>query len=270
MSGHSKWNNIKHRKGAADARKSKLFSKLAKYIMVAARNGGGNLAENLRLRYAVDRARAESMPKDSIERAIKKGMGAIQGAELTELTYEGIGPGGVSLIIEVLTDNRNRTSGEMRHVLEKRGGSLGKSNSVAWKFERRGVLALARDEVEEEELFDVAIDAGADDIEQDGDNFEIYTSPDDLDKVRRSLQQFIEKKRGAGEKKWGEAEDARPIFTRNELRYVPQSTIAVSDVQQARQILLLLEKIEDHDDVQNVYCDFDIPDDIMEEITCDS
>ena len=143
MAGHSHWKSIKHKKGAADAKRGKVFSKLAKLITVAARHGGGNPADNLRLRYAIDKARAESMPKDSVERAVKKGTGELQGAELVELTYEGIGPGGISLIVEVLTDNRNRTGGEIRNILERRGGALGKANSVLWKFDRKGILEVS-------------------------------------------------------------------------------------------------------------------------------
>lgn len=267
MAGHSKWNNIKHRKGAADARKAKLFSKLAKYIMVAARNGGGNLGENLRLRYAVDKARAESMPKDSIERAIKKGTGELQGEELSELTYEGIGPGGTSIIIEVLTDNRNRTGGEIRHLLEKKGCSLGKTNSVIWKFDHKGVLSVSREDVTEEELFEIALEAGADNIEEEDTGYSITSSPENLDHVRRTLEGHIEEKRGTGEKKWGESEDDRPIFFRNELTYIPQNPIPIEDPEKARQVLDILGDLEDHDDVQNVYCDFDIPDGILETIS---
>lgn len=266
MSGHSKWNNIKHRKGAADARRSKLFSKLAKYVMVAARNGGGNPAENLRLRYAIDRARAESMPKDSIERAVKKGTGEIRGEDLSELTYEAIGPGGVSVIIEAVTDNRNRTSGEIRNLLEKKGGSLGKTNSVAWKFDRRGVLGISRDEVGEEELFEAAIEAGAENIDEEGNSYCVYASIEDLEAVRGVLQDLIERKRGKGEKQWGKTEDERPFFTRNEVLYIPQASIPITDAGLARRVLDLLGDIEDHDDVQNVHSDFDIPENIMEQV----
>lgn len=267
MAGHSKWANIKHRKGAADARKSKMFSRYAKYIMVAARNGGGNPAENLRLRYAIDGARAESMPKDSIDRAIKKGTGELQGEELVELTYEGIGPGGISFVIDVLTDNRNRTGGEIRHLLEKRGASLGKSNSVLWKFDRKGILGLSKSEHDEEELFEVAIEAGSDNIEEEGDDFCVYSSPDDFESVRSALQDLVETKRGTGgEKKWGEADDDRPVFTRNEMSYIPQNSLLIDDVEKARQVLNLMADIEDHDDVQAVYSDFDVPDAIAEQV----
>ncbi|MEM7236098.1 MAG: YebC/PmpR family DNA-binding transcriptional regulator [Planctomycetota bacterium] len=264
MAGHSKWANIKHRKGAADAKRSKVFSKLAKYIMVAARNGGGNPAENLRLRYAIDRAKAESMPKDSIERAVKKGSGELQGDDLSELTYEGIGPAGISVVIEVLTDNRNRTGGEIRHLLEKRGGSLGKANSVAWKFDRRGVFLVLKDDADEEELFEAAIEAGAENVEEEETGFTVLAELDNMEGVREALQKLIESKRGVGEeKKWGEAEDDRPIFGRSEIAYLPQNEIPVADLDKAKQILNLMGDLEDHEDVQNVFSDFDIPDDVL-------
>ena len=265
MAGHSKWANIKHRKGAADARKSKMFSKLAKYIMVAARNGGGNPQENLKLRYAIEKAKAGSMPKDSITRAIKKGIGELQGEAIEELTYEGIGPNGLSVIMEVLTDNRNRTGGEMRNMLEKRGGSLGKSNSVMWKFDRKGLLSISKEDVEEEELFEAAIEAGAENIEEADSSFEVETPPEDFERVRTALQAFLEKKRGIGEeKKWGETEDDRPIFGRSELIYKPQTPVVIDDKETAKASLNFLEDLEDHDDVQTVFSDLDVPDEIIE------
>lgn len=266
MAGHSHWKSIKHKKGAADARRGKLFSKLAKYIMVAARSGGGNPADNLRLRYAIDKARAESMPKDSIERAIKKGTGELQEDVLHELTYEGIAPGGTALVIEALTDNRNRTGGEIRNLLERRGGSLGKTNSVAWKFDRRGILGLSKSEVEEDELLEVALEAGAENLEEEEDCFCVYTLPEQFDKVRSSLQEFVKQKRGTGEKKWGEAEDDRPYFVRDELVYLSQNPVPIEDPAKARQVLDLLNEIEDHDDVQNVYSDFDIPEKVLQQL----
>ena len=270
MAGHSKWNNIKHRKGAADAKRSKMFSKFAKYIMVAARNGGGNPAENLRLRYAIEKARSQSMPKDSIERAIKKGTGELQGEDLSELTYEGMGPAGVSVICEVLTDNRNRTGGEMRNLFEKKGGSLGKTNSVMWKFDRKGLLGVLKEDAGEEELFEAGVEAGAENIEDAGESWEIHTPADQLDQVRSELQRFLEKKRGVGEeKKWGEAEDDRPLFSRNELVYLPQNPVEISDKDQAQKVLEFLGEVEDHDDVQNVYSDVDVPDEIFESIAAE-
>ena len=268
MAGHSHWKSIKHRKGAADARRGKIFSKFAKYIMLAARQGGGDPQDNLRLRYAIERARAESMPKDSIERAIKKGTGELQGEELAELVYEGIGPAGVTFVIEVLTDNRNRTGGEMRHLLEKRGGSLGKANSVLWKFEHRGVLGISTAEATEEDVLDAAIEAGAEDIVTEDDVVNVYTPVDGFDAVRGALGEFLESRRPKTEKKWGESDDAPPVFTRTELVYMPQATVAVSG-DKAKQVLELFSDLEDHDDVQNVFSDFDISEEILQAISAD-
>ncbi len=262
MAGHSKWNNIKHRKEAADNKRGKVFSKMAKLIMVAARAGGGNPNENLPLRYAIERARAESMPKDSIERAIKKGTGELEADEVVELTYEGICPGGVSVIVEALTDNRNRTGGEVRNLLEKRGGSLGKSNSVLWKFDRRGVLGVRAEEAGEEELFDVGIEAGAENIEEEDGVFYVYSKTDDFESVRGALQDLLEKKRERPDKKWGEAADDRPLFTKSEFAYLPQNPIAL-DAAKAKQVLDLIGELEDHDDVQNVYSDLDLTDEVL-------
>ena len=270
MAGHSKWANIKHRKGAADARKSKMFSKLAKYIMVAARIGGGNPQDNLKLRYAIEKAKAESMPKDSIARAVKKGTGELQADVIEELTYEGIGPHGLSVIMEVLTDNRNRTGGEMRNLLEKRGGSLGKTNSVMWKFDHKGLLSISKEDVEEEELFEEAIEAGAENIEELESCFEVEVSAEDLDRVRNALQAFLEKKRGIGEeKKWGETEDDRPIFERSELFYKPQNPVVIEDKETARAALTFLEDLDDHEDVQNVFSDLDVPSEIIEALAAE-
>ncbi len=266
MAGHSHWKSIKNKKGAVDAKRGKIFSKLAKLITVAARHGGGNPADNLRLRYAMDRARAESMPKDSIERAVKKGTGELQGEELVELIYEGIGPGGVSLVIEALTGNRNKTGGEIRNLLEKRGGALGKTNSVLWKFDRRGILGISLEDATEEEVFEAAIEAGADNVETEEGGIVVYTKVDDFEALRSTLQTFLEKKRQRPEKKWGESEDERPLFTRNEVIYIPQSPIPL-DGERAKQILSILNELEDHEDVQNVFSDFDIPAEVLEQIT---
>jgi YebC/PmpR family DNA-binding regulatory protein len=266
MSGHSHWSTIKHKKGAADAKRGKVFSKLAKYITVAARHGGGNPTDNLRLRYAIDKARAESMPKDSIDRAIKKGTGSLQGQELVELTYEAIAPGGVALIVEVLTDNRNRTGGEIRSIIEKRGGALGKANSALWKFDRQGIISIAAADATEEEVFEAAIEAGAENVEPAESSFDVSTKVEDFDKVRVALQAFVQKKRQKPDKKWGEAEDERPIFTRSDLVYLPKAPIRV-DGERAQQVLQLIEDLEDHEDVQNVYGDFDIPEEILQKFS---
>lgn len=268
MAGHSHWKSIKHKKGAADAKRGKVFSKFAKLIMLAARQGGGDPRDNLRLRYALDRARAESMPKDSIDRAVKKGSGELQGAELEELTYECIGPGGISFIIEAVTDNRNRTGGEIRNLFEKRGGSLGKTNSVLWKFERRGVLGVAAENTTEEELFDVSIEAGADDIVRGENEFTIYAKAENFEPVRVATHEMLQAKRNAGEKKWGKEEDDSPIFTRSEFLYVPQTAVPISG-SQAKQTLDILGELEDHEDVQNVFSDFDIAEDVLQELSAD-
>ena len=264
MAGHSHWKSIKHKKGAADAKRGKVFSKMAKFIMLAARQGGGDPRDNLRLRYAIDRARAESMPKDSIERAVKKGTGELQGEDLSELVYEGIGPEGVSFVIEAVTDNRNRTGGEMRNLLEKRGGSLGKSNSVLWKFERKGLLGVADDRCSEEELFETAIEAGAEDLLHEEGTFTVSAKVDDFESVRQAVQKLLEGKLG-GEKKWGEEEDERPLFVRSEFVYVPENSISIGP-NNAKQVLNLFGDLEDHDDVQQVYSDFDIAAEVIEQI----
>jgi YebC/PmpR family DNA-binding regulatory protein len=266
MAGHSHWKSIKHRKGAADAKRGKVFSKFAKLITVAARSGGGNPADNLRLRYAIEKARAESMPKESIARAIKKGTGELGGGQLEELTYEGIGPAGVSFVIEVLTDNRNRTGGEIRNLLENRGGSLGKSNSVLWKFDRKGILEVPASAVKEEEIFEASIEAGADDVVLEEGSFSIHTRPEDFDAVRSRLHDFLVAKRKKPEKKWGEEEDDSPVFTRSELAYLAQNPIAVSE-EKAEQVLSLFNDIEDHEEVQNVFSDFDISRETLEAIS---
>ncbi len=261
MAGHSHWASIKHKKGAVDAKRGKLFSKLAKNITVAARGGGGNPADNLRLRYAIDKARAESMPKDSIERAIKKGTGDLEGGSLEELVYEGIGPGGVSLIMDVLTDNRNRTSGELRAIFDKRGGILGKSGSVSWKFDRKGVLRFSRDLILEEQLYEVAIEAGAENITVDEESYVVTTKPADFDAVRSALQTALEARRPKQDKRRGEEEET-PIFSRLELERIPQVTVPV-DAQKAPQLLQLLSELEEHEDVQNVSSDFEISEEVL-------
>jgi len=265
MAGHSHWARIKHKKGATDIKRGKLFSKLAKNIMVAARMGGGNPADNLRLRYAIDDARAESMPKDSIERAIKKGTGELEGGNLEQLVYEGIGPGGVSLVLDVLTDNRNRTSSELRTLFDKRGGTLGKSGSVSWKFERRGTLQFSRDLIEEDELYEVAIEAGAENITTEEDCYILTTKPADFESVRQTLQKVLEERRPRPEKRRGEEED-KPVFSRCELELVPQNMVPV-DPGKAKVLLTLLNELEDHEDVQNVASDFDIPEEVLKEMS---
>ncbi len=237
MSGHSHWAGIKHKKAATDAKRGKLFSKMAKEIIVAARLGGGDLAMNIRLRHAIDKARAVSMPKDNIERAVKRGAGGGEGQDLVEITYEGYGPGGVALLVECLTDNTNRVFSEIRKVFDQAGGRLGKAGAVQWKFKTYGLLAVKKDEVEEDALLEMALEAGADDVTDQGDVFEILTPPERYYDVCRTL-------------------DERSVPTEvRELTKIAEAEIDV-DLGTAQKILRLMERLGDHDDVQNVYADF--------------
>ena len=249
MSGHSKWHSIKHKKGAADAKRGKLFSKLTRAIIVAAREGGGDPSGNLALQNAIEKARSYSMPKDNIERAIAKGAGeGTDAAEFATVIYEGYGPEGVAVIVEALTDNRNRTASEIRHAFTRHGGSLGATGAVAWQFERRGVVVVGADGVDEDELFLAAADGGAEDIERDGDVFEITSAPENLAAVRNAIE-------AAG----FTAESA-------ELSMVPKNTVAVEDATAAKRVMRLIEELEDNDDVQDVYANFDIPDQVLEAV----
>jgi YebC/PmpR family DNA-binding regulatory protein len=249
VSGHSKWSTIKHRKGAADAKRGKLFSKLSRAIMVAAKEGGVDPGSNLALQNAIEKARSYSMPKDNIERAIAKGAGeGTDGAIFETVVYEGYGPEGVAVIVEALTDNRNRTASEVRHLFSKHGGNLGATGAVAWQFERRGVVLVGADGVDEDELVLAAADAGADDVELDGTTFVVSASPDDLSSVRQALE-------GAGYS----LESAG-------LSMVPKTTVAIADESTAKQVVRLVEGLEENDDVQDVYANFDIPDAILESI----
>ncbi|HJU46962.1 MAG TPA: YebC/PmpR family DNA-binding transcriptional regulator [Gaiellaceae bacterium] len=249
MSGHSKWSSIKHKKGAADAKRGKLFSKLSRAIIVAAKEGGGDPANNLSLQNAIEKARSFSMPKDNIERAIAKGAGeGADGASFETVVYEGYGPEGVAVIVEALTDNRNRTASDVRHLFTKHGGNLGATGAVAWQFERRGVILVPADGVDEDELVLAAADAGADDVQLDGDTFEVSSAPEELSVVRESL------------------EDAGFTIESAALSMVPKTTVAVADESVAKKIVRLVEGLEDNDDVQDVYANFDIPADVLEAV----
>ena len=249
MSGHSKWSSIKHKKGAADAKRGKLFSKLSRAIIVAAKEGGADPANNLALQNAIDKARSYSMPKDNIDRAVAKGAGeGLDGASFETVVYEGYGPEGVAVIVEALTDNRNRTASDVRHLFSKHGGNLGATGAVAWQFERRGVILVAADSVDEDELVLAAAEAGAEDVARDGDTFEVSTLPEDLAAVREALD-------GGG----FHIESA-------ELSMVPKTTVAVGDASVAKKIVRLVEGLEDNDDVQDVYANFDIPVDVLEAV----
>jgi YebC/PmpR family DNA-binding regulatory protein len=239
MSGHSKWHSIKHKKGALDAKRGKLFTKLIKEITVAARSGGGDPSANARLRKAVSDAKGANMPNDTIERAIRRGTGEEEGVHYEEITYEGYGPGGVALMVESMTDNRNRTVAEIRHIFSKNGGNLGESGSVGWMFDKKGYIVVEKSAKQEEVLFELAIDAGADDLRDDEDNFEIITAPENFDAVLTAIK-------GAG---------IEPQVA--EIEMVPQNHIKLEG-QDARQMLKLMEALEDHDDVQKVSANFDI------------
>jgi YebC/PmpR family DNA-binding regulatory protein len=238
MSGHSKWSSIKHKKAAKDAKRGKLFTKLIKEITVAARNGG-DVNANPRLRTAVLTARASSLPNDTIERAIKKGSGQLEGQTLEEIDYEGYGPGGVAVMARVLTDNRNRTVSELRFLFNKHGGNLGEANSVGWMFQRRGVVHVDKGSVDEDQVMEVVLDAGAEDVSDAGESFEVVSSPESLETLRAAVEQ-------AGLK-----------LTSAEVTMVPKSTVHLSGPSAAA-ALKFLEALEDHDDVQNVSANLDV------------
>jgi len=249
VSGHSKWSSIKHKKGAADAKRGQLFSKLSRAIIVAAKEGGGDPAGNLALQNAIEKARSYSMPKDNIERAIAKGSGAdAEATSFETVVYEGYGPEGVAVLVEALTDNRNRTASEVRHAFTKFGGNLGTTGAVAWQFERRGVVLVSASGADEEELVTAAAEGGADDVELDGSSFVVTSTPESLSDVRRALQ------------------DGGFTVESVELAMVPKTTVAVSDESVARRIVKLVEGLEDTEDVQDVYANFDIPEDVLEAV----
>jgi YebC/PmpR family DNA-binding regulatory protein len=247
VSGHSKWSSIKHKKGAADAKRGKLFSKLARAIIVAAREGGADPAGNLALQNAIEKARSYSMPKDNIERAIARGAGSDDAADAYEpIVYEGYGPSGVALIVEALTDNRNRTAAEVRHIFAKHDGNLGGSGSVAWLFERQGIVLIAADGVDEDELTMAAADGGAEDVALDGSTFEVSSTPEALSGVREAIE-------GAG-----------ITIASVEVALVPKTTVAIDDETTAKKVLRLMEALEENDDVQDVFANFDIPEAVLE------
>jgi len=249
VSGHSKWSTIKRKKGALDAKRGKIFTRLIKEITVAARMGGGDPDANPRLRAAIASAKAENMPKDNIDRAIKKGTGELEGAVYEEITYEGYGPGGVAVLVDCMTDNKNRTVADIRHYFSKSGGNLGESGCVAWMFDKKGTILVDKETIDEDDLLDKALEAGAEDVVEEDNVFQVVTAPDDFESVREAL----------------EADEVK--FIEASVSMVPQNTIEISEEKTAKQILKLLESLEDHDDVQNVYANFDIPDDIMEAVS---
>jgi len=249
VSGHSKWSTIKHKKGAADAKRGQLFSKLSRAIIVAAREGGPDPDANLALQNAIEKARSYSMPKDNIERAIARGSGTDTDAAAYEtVVYEGYGAGGVAVLVEALTDNRNRTAAEVRHIFSKNDGNLGTTGAVAWLFERRGVVLVDADGVDEDELTLAALEGGAEDVSLDGSSYQVLCAPPDLNAVRAAL------------------EDAGIEIQSAESTMVPKTTVEVEDEAAARKIVRLMDALEENDDVQDVYANFDIPERVLEAV----
>jgi YebC/PmpR family DNA-binding regulatory protein len=249
VSGHSKWSSIKHKKGAADAKRGALFTKLSRAIIAAAKEGGPDPAANLALQNAIEKARSYSMPKDNIERAIARGAGAdAEGSNFESVVYEGYGPEGVAVLVEALTDNRNRTASDVRHLFAKHGGNLGATGAVAWQFERRGVLLVPEDGVDEDELVLAAAEGGADDVELDGSTYQVTSPPEDLRQVREAI------------------EAAGYAIESAELSMVPKTTVEIADEAAARAVLRLVEGLEEADDVQEVYANFDISEALLEAV----
>ena len=244
MSGHSKWATTKHKKAATDAKRGKIFTKIGKEITVAARLGGGDPNGNARLRTAIAKAKSISLPADNIKRAIQRGTGELPGVSYEEIIYEGYGPGGVAVIVESMTDNRNRTVSEIRNIFSKAGGNMGESGCVSWMFHKKGYLVVNRAKVDEDKLMTLALDAGAEDMQPEDDNFVITTAPNDFEKVKKALEDA------------GVAPDAA------EVTMIPQTYVKL-DGKEAQQMLRLVETLEDNDDVQNVYANFDIPEEIL-------
>ena len=239
MSGHSKWHSIKHKKGAIDAKRGRMFTKVIKEITIAARIGGGDQEANARLRKAISDAKGLNMPADNIKRAIMKGTGELEGGQLEELTYEGYGPSGVAMIVEVVTDNRNRTVSEIRHVFSKNGGNMGEAGSVSWMFKKKGYVVIEKSKADEDTLMTLAIDAGADDFSSEESNYEIYTAPESFDAVLNAVK----------------AKGIEPVAA--EISMIPENYVKVEG-KSAHQVIKLMEALDDHDDVQHVYGNFDI------------
>lgn len=247
MSGHSKWSSIKHKKALVDAKRGKLFTKLIREIMVAARTGGGDIQTNPRLRTAINTAKTANMPSDNIERAIKKGTGGLEGISYEEVHYEGYGPGGTAILVTCLTDNKNRTASEIRNIFTKQNGALAGAGSVAWIFEKKGFIVVPVSQTDEEKLMEIVLSAGGEDLSSSGDKFEIVTEPSALEPVKAAL------------------EAAKITPESAELTMIPKNQVPVQ-ADKVRGVLALVEALEDHDDVQNVYANFEIPDEIMKEI----
>jgi YebC/PmpR family DNA-binding regulatory protein len=248
MSGHSHWAGIKHKKAAIDAKRGKIWSKIARVIIVAARAGGGDPSANLSLRYAIDKAKSANMPKDTIEKAIKKGTGELEGVHFEEVLYEGYGPGGVAIMVEALTDNRHRTAPEIKRIFEKHGSSMGTTGCVNWMFSKKGLITVSTDKANEDQLLEIALSAGADDMQNTGRLYEITCEPIAYEQLKRTLK-----------------EKEIPLELAD-ISMVPQSTVPINDAHTAKKIISLMEALEDHDDVQNTFSNFDIPEDLMTNI----
>ncbi len=251
MAGHSHWANIAAKKGVADKKRGKLFGKLSRAIIVAARNGGGGPTMNLALRYAIDKAKKSSMPADTIERAIKKGTGETTGENFEEIVYEGYGPGGTAILCDILTDNRNRTAGEVRKIFEVHGGNLGSTGCVAWMFDRKGLFTVPAENIDEDRLFEVALEVGADDVARSGDLFEVICSVEAFQQVTDAL------------------EEAKIPTDMSELTRIPSTTVELNAAD-SRKILRLLEALDEQDDVQSVTANFNIPDEVMAEVAAEA
>lgn len=249
MSGHSKWHSIRHKKGAVDAKRGKIFSRLIKELMVAARLGGGDPSANPRLRQAIAAAKSENMPKDNIERAIKRGTGELDGVNYEESIYEGYAPGGVAVLVEVMTDNKNRAAADVRYIFSKQGGNLGEAGCVAWMFDKKGLIVFEQEMVNEDDILEVALEAGADDVVTSEDQFEVHTDPAAFESVKQAF------------------DDQELRYSMAEITMLPKNTVKIDDESVANQVLKLMEAIEDADDVQKVYANFDIPDKILQRIT---
>ena len=248
MSGHSKWSSIKHKKGATDAKRGKIFSKLIKEITVAARLGGSDPDGNPRLRAAIAAAKAENMPKENIERGIKKGTGELEGVSYEEANYEGYGPGGVAVLVDCLTDNKNRTVADVKHLFERHGGNLGEPGCVAWMFEKKGLIVFEKEKIDEEQLLDLALEAGAEDVDEQETEFEVIVSLSDFEAVKKAV------------------DEAELPYTFSEVTMIPKNTVGVEG-KKAQQILNLMQALEDHDDISHVYANFDMSDEVMEALS---
>ncbi len=244
MSGHSKWSTIKRKKGAADAKRGKIFTKLIKEITVAARMGGGDPEANPRLRTAIAAAKSENMPKDNITRAIKKGTGELEGVNYEESTYEGYGPGGVAILVESLTDNKNRAVADIRHIFNKHGGNLGENGCVSWMFDKKGYINIEKSVIDEDSLMEVALEAGAEDVREDGDNFEVITAPEDFESVKQAI------------------EKASISYVEAEVTMLPQNITSLKG-KEAEQMIRLMDALDDCEDVQKVYTNADIPEEMV-------